>query len=1137
MFLPSDRKIFIVAIVIGCCVIEASAAEKIDFNRDIRPILSGKCFACHGPDEEERGGDVRLDTEEGAKQDMGGYAAVVAGDPEASEMIYRVTTDDDIDMMPPEGKGEPLSKEEVALLSRWIEQGGKYAQHWSYQKPQKPEVPETGQKDWKVQNEIDPFIHRRLISEGLEPAPEADRYVLARRVALDVTGLPPTWEETKAFVDDNKAGAYERFVDAQLAKPTYGERWAAVWLDLARYADSAGYADDPPRTIWAYRDWVIRAYNENIPFDQFTIDQIAGDLVAEPSSAQLIATAFHRNTMTNNEGGTNDEEFRNVAVVDRVNTTMEVWMGTTMACAQCHTHKYDPLTHAEYFQLFDFFNQSADADKKDESPLHEIWTNELKARKVRLEKEIEELNGILKTETPAILLAKQKWLQKMRTPPEWNSAKVLKAASDNAELSVVPDDAVQLVGEKPKTSLYQISIQPGSESVSGIRLRVSPEQTSNFVLSQVEAIWRPEVEEVVVGRFVRVVVPGEKKFLHLAEVEAISDGKNVALGAAAKQSSVYSGRDANLVVDGKTDGDYKKGSVSHTQSETDPWLEIDLGAEMALNEIRIWNRNDGGTATRLSGYRVEVLDAAKEVVSSVTPDSLPDPDSTLPLSGIKELSFAAAFADYEQKGFPASSVISEKLDPKKGWAVGGATGKEHELTLVLAKPLKTVGGTVEISLPQKSVHANHLLTSFRIETTGSSDLSSWAEIPGPVRKDLLKGEDSPQITNYYLTIAKELQPIRSKKEKAKKALAAVKPVTVPIMQDLPAEKERDSFIHIRGNYKSTGDQVHRGVPAVFHPLRDDLPRNRLALAHWLVDSENPLAARVLANRIWQQIFGYGIVHTSEEFGSQGEQPTHPELLDWLAVTLQESGWDQKAFIKRLLMSATYRQSSVADSELVEDDPFNQLYARGPRFRIAAEMVRDQALFVSGLLSDKMYGPPVNPPQPELGLKAAFGGQTDWKTSSGEDKFRRGLYTTWRRSSPYASMATFDAPNREVCSSRRIRTNTPLQALVTLNDPVYIEAAQALARAMIKQGNDQPESIIRVGWRKALLREPTEEEISKLVTLYQSAKTDYAQSEEHALEMATNPLGEAPPQTDIADLAAWTVVGNVILNLDELFLNR
>ena len=751
---------------------------KVSFNEDIRPLLSNKCFHCHGPDEEERKAKLRLDTREGALQDHDGFAAVVPGNIEDSELIYRILSDDDDEVMPPPGKGERFTDAEVALLKQWIQEGAEYEVHWSYQKPARPEVPEVTSGILKVRTPVDAFILRRLEEEKLTPSPEADRHTLIRRVSLDLTGLPPTPAEVDAFLADDGPDAYERLVDHLLGKPAFGEHWARLWLDLARYADSAGYADDPGRTIWAYRDWVIRALNANMPFDQFTIEQIAGDLLPNPTQDQLIATAFHRNTKTNNEGGTSDEEFRNAAVVDRVNTTMATWMGTTAACAQCHTHKYDPITHAEYFGLFALFNQSEDADRRNEAPVIKVMEKEQREKETSLQARLAELRK-------------------------------------------------------------------------------------------------------------------------------------------------------------------EAGSQEHDEK-------------------------------------------------------------------IKEL---------------------------------------------------------------------------------------------------------------------------------EKQIADLKPLTtVPVMRELPANKQRKTHIQLRGNYLSLGEEVSPGVPAIFGSLPEGMAPDRLALAKWLVSRENPLTARVVANRFWENLFGVGLVLTSEEFGSQGERPSHPALLDWLAVEFMAQGWDMKKFLRLLVTSSVYRQHSHVSDELAERDPDNRLLARGPRVRLTAEMIRDQALAVAGLLSPKMFGPPVRPPQPNLGLKAAFGGGTDWQTSGGEDKFRRGLYTSWRRSSPYPSMATFGAPNREVCTVRRGRTNTPLQALVTLNDPVYVEAAQALARRMAAHEGSL-EDKLAFGFRLCLTRPPKRGEVERLSSLYETTRNRYAGDEKLALEMATNPIGPLPTGARADDLAALTVVGNVLLNLDETLMKR
>lgn len=984
--------VFACVSVIGAGI--ATGDEPIDFNRDIRPLFSNSCWTCHGPDEGQRATALRLDTESGSQADLGGYAAVVPGQPDSSELLLRLTTDDPEMRMPPAGKGRRLSPQEVDRVRRWIEQGGHYARHWAYEPPQRPALPEVSRGHW-IRNPIDQFVLARLESQQLAPALEADRLTLARRVALDLTGLPPSWEEAKAFADDPASNAYESYVDRQLAKPAFGERWARVWLDLARYADSAGYADDPPRTIWAYRDYVIRALNQNKPFHQFTIEQIAGDLLPDPTAEQLIATAFHRNTLTNNEGGTNDEEFRNVAVVDRVNTTMAVWMGTTMACAQCHSHKYDPISQQEYFQFFDFFNQTQDADLRDEQPTLAVYSDSQQSERRFLEAQIQQLTQQLESATPALQAAQAEWVRRLR--------------------------------ERPQTSL------------------------------PVEA------------RYVRIVLPGSRRHLHVAEIEIFVGDENIARQATASQSSTAYDAPASRAIDGNTNGDFYQGSVTHTDGESDPWLELELPGSAPISRIVVWNRTDGGQPIRerLNGLQLQLLDPQRNVVWQQT---------------------SASFSEDAQTYRPGIDTASQ---------------------------LPTV--------------------------TDDGGVVRWASLPESVAALIAvpAAEQTPQqhaeLAAYYRSIAPELSETRRALADAKQRLSKIQPVTtVPVMRQVAAAAHRQTHIHLRGNYQSAGEQVTAGTPAVFHPLDSELPRDRLALAHWLIDDDNPLTARVTANRHWEEIFGTGIVPTSEEFGSQGEPPTHPQLLDWLAVELRDSGWDLKHLLKLMVTSATYRQSSVAGASQREMDPDNRWYSRGPRVRVSAEMVRDQALWVSGLLSDKMFGPPVRPPQPELGLKAAFGSATDWTTSDGEDRYRRAIYTLWRRSNPYPSMAQFDAPNREVCTVRRIRTNTPLQALVTLNDPVYVETAQALARRMIAAAAE-PERRIEFAIRNGLIREPKQAELERLQSLAADALEAFRTQPEQALQLATDPLGPLPAGAEASEYAAWTVVANVILNLDEFFL--
>ena len=1143
---------------------------KLDFNRDIRPILSNNCFRCHGPDEAERGGGgahgLRLDTPDGLREDLGGHFAVVPGKPAESHILARVLSEDASEVMPPPEAGTKLTPADVELLKQWIEQGAPFSMHWSYVVPQRPALPELHEPSdqaW-VKNAIDHFVLQRLKQEKLLPQNEADKYALIRRVALDVTGLPPTSEEVQEFVNDSANNAYEKMVDRFLTKEAYGEHWARMWLDLARYADSAGYADDPPRTIWAYRDYVIQAFNKNLPFNQFTIEQIAGDLLPNATDDQKVATAFHRNTLTNNEGGTNDEEFRNVAIVDRVNTTYAVWMGTTMTCAQCHTHKYDPLTQKEFYQSFALFNNSEDADRGDESPLYEIWTKEQLDKRQSLQQQIADDQKILDTMTPELLQSQKSWEASLPRQPKWQIPKVIAVKSEGGvdlkfdESTSVIRSAVGAAKDNFEIELDLSSLaQVGSDSLAALQLETLTDASlpgngpgwsgGNFVLSEVQATVLPPQGTKQSGSFVRVEHPGANRILALAEVEVFANGENIAQKGSASQSSTDFGGDAQRAIDGNTDGHYfQSNSVTHSKADsTDPWWEVDLKGTFPIERIAVWNRTDGGAGImeRLKGAVVKVLDDKKQVVWESTIADTSKPDVAWSLDGSQTIQFATAFADFNQDGFAAANLVAKKLDLNKGWAVGGATGRDHQLTLVASQPAKiSAGSRLRIRLLQQSPHTQHILGKFRIHVTSDQEISKWAAIPAEIQSILLLSEDGrtaqqqAQVTNHYRTIAPELEPVRKRVAEQRQELASLKPTTtVPVMKELTAEKLRVTKVHNRGNYSDLGEEVQPGIPSVFQSGNEKV-QDRLALARWLVSRDNPLTARVTVNRYWEQLFGTGLVATAEEFGSQGDQPTHPELLDWLAVEFMENGWDMKALLKTMLMSATYRQSSKVSRELAQLDSENRLLARGPRFRLPAETIRDQALAVAGLLSKKMFGPPVKPPQPSLGLNAAFGSSTDWQTSAGDDRFRRGIYTTWRRSNPYPSMSTFDAPNREVCTLRRVRTNTPLQALVTLNDPVYIEAAQAFGRIVIKHDGSLEEKL-EFALSKALSRPVTSDEVSVLKKLYDKALAVLKSQPEEAMKLASDPIGAVPAGVDTTELAAWTVVCNSIFNLDEFLMRR
>ena len=1150
--------------------------QGIDFNRVIRPILSNRCIACHGPDDGKREAGLRLDDRGSATTVLpSGQSAIAPGQPESSEMIRRILSQDEDIQMPPPHFGKPLTPAEITLLQQWIAEGAPFAKHWSYVPPVRPDVPQVSAEhvQW-VKSPVDAFALQQMLAHDLRPSVEADAGTLVRRVFLDLIGLPPSAEEAVEWTSRLQGASipavgvrdeiWAELVDHLMTRPEFGEHWARKWLDLARYADSSGYADDPARTIWPYRDWVIRSINSGMPFDQFTIEQLAGDLLPNPTQDQIIATAFHRNTMTNNEGGTQDEEFRNVAVVDRINTTMAVWMGTTMACAQCHNHKYDPLSQDEYFQLFAILNNTEDADRGDDSPRLPLFTEEQKKRVEFLNGRLAELNGVMATSTEAITASQQQWERRLRVQPNWKTVVPERIQRSGGGEAQIQTDGTVFVPSATDKDLYSLDVplKALNSSVDGplgpvtaLQLETLPSEKlpgkgaghggGNFVITELRAQWIPEGNAAPAARFIRIQIPGNEKILSLAEVQVISGGTNVAIKGKATQSSTDFAGPAEYAIDGNTDGDFLKKSVTHTAISADPWWELDLGAEVPVDRIVVWNRLGENIHARLSNFQISLLSSDRSEVQRMSIADPPNPSAEYAASGISDVKFSAAVADFHQDGFPAGEVIDGKTETENGWAVGGRIGETHALTLVpgnLPDPAK--GGTLRLIIEQNSPYANHLLGSFRIRVTDQGAAIERASTPAQVLEladrpeDQRSAEQQLQLASYYRQqIAPELAEARNEMLALQKELQGMKPeASVLVMKELKDGNRRKTLFQFRGNYLDRGHEVHEGLPAVFSADLQGESLNRLAFAKWLVSDSNPLTGRVVSNRYWEDLFGRGIVASSEEFGAQGDLPTHPELLDWLSRELIESGWNTRALLKTIVTSAVYRQSAKVTAQNGAQDPDNRWLARGPRVRLSSEMVRDQALATAGLLSKKMYGPPVKPPQPNLGLSAAFGSSTDWQTSSGEDRYRRAVYTTWRRSNPYPSMATFDAPNREVCTLKRNRTNTPLQALVTLNDPVYVEAAQGLARRMLAQpGNSEAQ--IRWGFRVALLRDPSGAELQSLQELLSDMIVEYSQDSAAAMTIATEPLGALPPNMKAEEAAAMTVVSSVILNLDEMLMKR
>jgi mono/diheme cytochrome c family protein len=1049
------------------------AAAPVDFRRDVQPILAKNCFACHGPDDGHRSAGLRLDNRDGALKPRKRGAAVVPGKPDMSLLIRRIASDDDGERMPPPESGDKLKPEQGAILRRWIEQGADYARHWSFEPPSRPATPAVRDAAWP-RSPLDAFVLERLERAGLTPSEPADRFAFLRRASLDLRGLPPTPEETAAFAADTRPDAYERMVDRFLADPAYGERWARLWLDLARYADSAGYGSDPLRpNAYRYRDWVIDAFNRNLPYDQFTVEQLAGDLLPNATAEQRMATAFHRNTMTNTEGGTDDEEFRVAAVKDRTDTTMQVWMGLTAGCAKCHNHKFDPLTQKEYYRLYAVFNQTADADRGDESPTLPAPTPAQEAENRRIDARATELRRTLERPTPELEREQAAW---------------------EADL-------------KPALTAVPLTVPDAPPDGNGVRLTLTVPAAVAMTGVRIEGAAGKKVSLSVGGdgrapaaRFVRVELPGAGRMLSLAEVQAFRGGVNVAPKGKASQSSTAYGGAAGRAIDGVTNGEYyAANSVTHTDTEANPWWEVRLAEAGPVEQVVVWNRTDGGVGNRLDGAKVLLFDDARNPVWQHTLTKAPPVKAELPTGGPRPVPLADTAPDGT-----ATVHIADR-------AVSLARGDVLTLHLDGGPAPKAVGLVAEPRLLKR--------------LAVPADVRAVLDVPAANRT----ADQHSKLAAHFRSVAPSLKPLRDEVAALEKSRPAV--ALLPVMQELPAGQRRTTRVLVKGDFLNPGEPVEPGVPAAFHALPPGAAADRLALAKWLVRPENPLTARVAVNRLWAQIFGRGLVETEEDFGTQGEPPTHPELLDWLATEYIRLGWDTKALLKVIVTSATYRQSSRVSPELLKRDPANRLLGRMPRVRLEAEMVRDQALALAGLLSRKAGGPSVYPPQPAGLWQAAFNGQRSWTTSTGEDRHRRGLYTFWRRTVPYPSMATFDAPSRETCSVKRVRTNTPLQAFVTLNDPVYVEAAQALARRLVREGGATPETRAAYGLQLCLSRPATPAQVETLVALYRAELARFRADAARAKALATDPVGPVPAGTDEAELAAWTVVANVLLNLD------
>jgi len=1034
-----------------------ASAAPVDFNREIRPILSENCFYCHGQDPKHREAELRLDSMEEATRDLGGYSAIVPGKPELSELLLRLTTDDTEEVMPPPKSNRHVSKEQITLIKRWIAEGATYQKHWAFIPPVRPEQPQVNDTQW-AKNDVDRFVLTRLEAEKLNPSPEAKPETWLRRASFDLIGLPPTPKELDDFLADITArgeAAYAAAADRLLASEHFGERLAIDWLDAARYADTHGFNNDAARIMWRWRDWVIEAFNANKPYDQFITEQLAGDLLPQPTLDQKIATAYNRNHVINSEGGIIEEEYRVEYVADRVRTLSMSWMGLTMECSRCHDHKYDPITQKDYYQMFAFFNQvpefGEDGRAMNAWPMMPAPTRAQAAELERMEKEVAALDAQLKPRRDI-----WKWQPEDKARIEQSIAqahtgvpladRLCYLSADNAEVS---NDGWTFSKTKPSP-------------IDGVSGRAwSTDGAEPMAAIEDSKVRHHGPEGNTIAFWVKPAADNP------ADVALLS---NQEYGGSSASTLYNRGQEIRLV----------NGEVFVKFTLRDPAYAVWVLSEGAAIQPGAWNHIAVTYSGGLLAANIRIFTNGRELPTRVERDGF-SRDSALQTSR----HFLAG--DGNKDGAKFRGAIDEFR------AFSRALNRPEVQAVLLTEALPYAVAQVE-----KGVASASELEWLR-DASLSAD-AAWNAIA--VKRD--------EVWENYLK-ARRTRP------------------TIMVMNDLP--EPRKTHLLKRGLYDAPGEEVDAGVPEkLLAPWPEGAPRNRLGLARWLTRPDHPLTARVVVNRFWAQLFGTGLVKTLEDFGFQAEWPSHPELLDWLAREFVDSGWNVKALYKTLVLSATYRQNSGVTPELFTRDPENRLLARGPRVRLPAELIRDQALAISGLLKNRLGGPSVYPYQPAglyvgMVVEGNYPG-TQWVESTGDDLFRRSLYTFWKRTVPHPSMLTFDAPDREFCAVRRSRTNTPLQALTLMNDPTYVQSSRELAKRMQAEGGADDTARVTYAFRLATSRAPGPEEIKVLTSKLQTFRESFTADPAAAAKLSKTEGADAP------ELAALTSIASIILNLDE-----
>lgn len=1203
-------------------------AAEPDFYRDVRPVLARACFHCHGPDEETREAGLRLDRPGGLFGTIEDRRIVTPGDPDHSELIRRILSHDVDLQMPPADSGKSLTPEQKDVLVRWVKSGALWKEHWAFIPPQLPEVPVVAQEDSLSRrdlSEIDGFILEKLSAAGLSFSSPADEATQIRRVFLDLIGLPPTVEEADHWLaklrTEKSAGksetpvdsAWRELVDHLLSRPEYGERWARVWLDMARYADTNGYEKDRPRSIWPYRDWVIDALNHDMPFDRFTVEQLAGDLLQNATASQRIATGFHRNTMLNEEGGIDPLEFRFHAMTDRVATTGTTWLGLTVGCAQCHTHKYDPLTHREYYQLMAFLNN---ADEPSLTLPDDSTVQRESANRERAQQLLKDLP--------------QQWpLGQM----EILSSRIVRAAGNEGENLIIEEpDVVVVSGDIPARTTTVVELEVADiAAVSTLRLSAFKRDphagpgradNGNFVLSEVQlSLFQTPVSSDEKAEESEVLLPVRSVTATVEQANfsamfcidgkletgwAIDDGRGIPASAEATFSLDEEQLRTQWMKLDKTKGPVglrirlvQNHGAHHVLGAfrlavgrlLSPEEQVVRRNELVSKRFEEWRSASSqkvvvwtplkplaatsnlphltilddasilasGDTTKQDRYEI-ILGASTEPITALRLEALPD--ERLPGRGpgttfyegslgdfyLNELSVfagdvlvkvAAATESYTRNKFgntPTSAALTLDGDVQTGWSIAGEEGQRHTAVYVFEKPIPAF-----TALKIQMIFGRHFASSlgrFRFSAVNSKRTPIALRLSDSDEQLLLKAPEqltSDERFRLMSAFLLQAQEVAKQSEQIRRLLSPVEATTTLVLQERPSENPRPTYRHHRGEYLQAKEHVTAGTPEFLHPWPEEFPRTRLGFAQWLVHRNNPLTARVIVNRQWAAFFGRGIVATVDDFGIQGTPPSHPELLDWLAVTFMDADhWSLKSLHRRIVLSHVYRQDSMKPVDAVVKDPENSLLAYAPRFRLDAEIVRDTIVQGAGVLSKKRGGPPVRPLQPKGITEVAFG-SPGWNVSEGEDRYRRSIYTFIKRTAPFAMITTFDGPTGEACIARRNRSNTPLQALTLLNDPMFVDLARVSGEHILQHSDagDDDRRIVAL-FRRLLTRAPDTTEMAALKDFVVQHREMFLDHSEQAEELTGKKI-ENGDAAAVTELATWIALSRAVFALDEVVM--